>query len=110
MRFSCSALMPFLLDAMIWAAITHLQSGILLRSMTVPTVTVKGLRQSLHLWTPGRVLLPLSLVIRSPKTPHRRSTRLRRAAACANLPPLVPEIYQLSMILQREETASLCRF
>ena len=41
--------MPFLLDAMSCAASTHFDSGICERSMTVPTVTVNGLRQSLHL-------------------------------------------------------------
>jgi len=63
--------MPFLLDAIRCEANTHLCSGTWLRSMTVPTVTLKGLRQSLHLYTPGRVDLPASLVIRSPMTPQR---------------------------------------
>src|SRR3546814_7668236 len=57
--------MTFVLEAMSGAARTHCGSLILLRSMTVPTVTVKGLRHSLHLCTPGRVDLPLSLVMRS---------------------------------------------
>ena len=56
--------MPFLLAAIRWKARTHLLSGILLSSMTVPTVTENGLSHSLHQWTPGCVLLPFSLVIR----------------------------------------------
>lgn len=35
----------------------HLVSGILERSKTVPTVTLNGLRQSLHFHWPGRVLI-----------------------------------------------------
>jgi len=40
---------PFLEEAIRCVASTHLLSGTLDRSKTVPTVTVKGLLQSLHL-------------------------------------------------------------
>src|SRR3546814_15185254 len=83
--------MTFVLEAMSGAASTHLGSLILLRSMTVPTVTVKGLRHSLHLCTPGRVDLPLSLVMRSGSAlpqigqtgplGHNRHSKCSRAAS-----------------------------
>jgi len=41
--------MDFLLDARSREASTHLESGICDRSMTVPTVTENGWRQSLQL-------------------------------------------------------------
>ena len=41
--------MDFLLEAISRDASTHFDSGIWLRSMTVPTVTENGLRQSLQL-------------------------------------------------------------
>src|SRR3954454_23496717 len=57
--------MPFLLAVIRCMARSHLLSGMCERSITVPTVMVKGLRHSLHLYTPGRVLLPWSLVMRT---------------------------------------------
>ena len=48
MQLMCADML-FLLDAMSCAARTHLDNGICERSITVPTVTVNGLRQSLHL-------------------------------------------------------------
>src|SRR5262249_33710479 len=54
--------MPFLLAAIRWKPNTHLDSGILLRSITVPTVTVNGISQSLQWYSPGRWLLPCSSV------------------------------------------------
>lgn len=41
MRWSWWALMPFLLAAIRWKPSTHFTSGIWLRSITVPFVTVK---------------------------------------------------------------------
>ena len=49
---------PFLLAAMRWKPSAHLFSGIWLLSMTVPTVTVKGSRQALHWYMPGRCACP----------------------------------------------------
>src|SRR4030088_3237267 len=63
--------MPFLLDAINRVASTHFDNGICDRSITVPTVTLNGLRQSLQLYTPGRRLLPAIFVMRSPMTPQR---------------------------------------
>src|SRR5690348_12985467 len=62
-RCSWWAEMPFFDPFTSANASTHLFSGILLSSMTVPTVTVNGFSQALHLYTPGRVLLPSSLRI-----------------------------------------------
>src|SRR5665213_2940607 len=50
--------MPFLLEQRRCVASTHLVSGILERSKTVPTVTENCSRQSLHLSNPGRCLVP----------------------------------------------------
>jgi len=61
--------MPFLDEHNRQTAISHLLSGILLRSKTVPTVTVNGSRQSLHLYRPGRLDLPCGLQC-SPITPQ----------------------------------------
>ena len=55
MRWSWCVLMPFLLLHIRYVACSHLVSGILERSKTVPTVTVNCLRHSLHLRRPGRV-------------------------------------------------------
>lgn len=60
--------MPFLFPAMNRKPRSHLFKGILQSSKIVPTVAVKGLRQALHITTPGRVLLPC----------NRSDTRSRR--------------------------------
>src|SRR3546814_472105 len=51
--------MPFLDDVSIWTASSHLCSGTLERSKTVPTVTVNCWRQAPQNHRPGRALSPL---------------------------------------------------
>jgi hypothetical protein len=65
MRSICLLLTPFLLDIINVAAKSHLSSETLLRSKTVPTVTVNWSRQCPHSYTPRRCALPLSLPMRS---------------------------------------------
>lgn len=57
--------MPFLEPAIRRNASSHLLSGILLSSITVPTVTVKGRRQGLQTTTPGRAEAPVARRTRS---------------------------------------------
>src|SRR4030042_6419102 len=52
--------MPFLLEQSKCVAKTHLWSGTLLRSKTVPTVTLNCLRQSPQKSNPGRAPFPFS--------------------------------------------------
>ena len=51
-------LMPFFAEQTRCVASTHLCSGTLERSNTVPTVAVNWSRQALHWYTPGRWALP----------------------------------------------------
>src|SRR3546814_6470565 len=86
--------------------------------MTVPTVTVKGLRHSLHLCTPGRVDLPLSLVMRSGSAlpqcgqtgplGHNRPSKCSRAASSSWKIGLVRSTLDLLMThsLRSEEHTS----
>src|SRR3546814_6967317 len=87
--------------------------------MTVPTVTVKGLRHSLHLCTPGRVDLPLSLVMRSGSAlpqcgqtgplGHNRPSKCSRAASSSWKIGLVRSTLDLLMthsLAGRENVAS----
>src|SRR6266436_4323795 len=60
---------PFLLLATRKIACSQTFIGMWLSSKMLPTLTVNGLRQSLHLYTPIRVDLPRSLVL-FPITPH----------------------------------------
>src|SRR2546428_7513916 len=57
--------MPFLDEQSRCVASTHLWSGILLRSNTVPTVTVNCVRQSPQKYRPGRWLSPFRALLRS---------------------------------------------
>src|ERR1700722_3060427 len=61
MRWSWSALMPFLLAPIRCIANSHLDSGILLRSMTVPTVTVNWPLHSAQVVQARPVRLTLTL-------------------------------------------------
>ena len=61
MRCICLEEIPFLLAAIRCEASTHLCSGILERSNTVPTVTVYCSRQSLHWIEAGAMRLAVQL-------------------------------------------------